>query len=190
MGKRGCKIPSSVPSERLAFATVRRREVSLDEVPNFGDTEAPLRVLMLDGLTDASNVGTLLRIGVAFGVSAVVCSEDCCDPFHGKAIRASLGHVFHVPIVRGDLRCMVEKMRAKAVLPMAAVVQDAKFLDEVKEIPRRWALVLGSEHFGVVLSVREACDLVKVRMAPGVDSLNVAASAGVLLHGCCLRECS
>merc|ERR1712050_368147 len=103
-----------------------------------------LRVLALDGLTDAGNVGALVRIAKAFGASAVLCSTDCCDPFHPKAIRASQGHVFNLPVLQRDLPAMLSELRDKwSVLTVSAIVQDgAQFLDEVKAVPRRWALVV------------------------------------------------
>merc|ERR1711972_345436 len=145
--------------------------------------ESPLRILALDGLTDAANVGALVRIAAAFGVVAVLCSSVCCDPFLPRAVRASGGYVFHVPILRGDLVAMLHELRANDVVVAAAIVQEgARFLDEVAHMPKRWALIVGSEHFGVSEVAREACDeLLKIRMAPGVDSLNVVVSAGVLL---------
>lgn len=95
-----------------------------------------------------------------------------------------------MPCYQGDLPEALHHLRAEGVLTLAAVVQEgAVYFDEVQELPRRWAMVLGSEHFGVETAVREACDkLVKIRMASGVNSLNVVISGGVLVHGCVERE--
>lgn len=182
----------------LAFAMAQRRPASealVDALPQLAEDldKQPVRLLALDGLTDASNVGALLRVAVGFRATAVLCSGDCCDPFHPKAIRASLGRAFHIPVIRGNLPAMLRELRERwSVLTAAAVIQEgARFLDEMKEVPQRWAIVVGSEHFGVSQAAREACGLLlKIRMAPNVDSLNVVVSAGVLLHGCVERETS
>jgi len=160
-------------------------------VPQELESGAPLRLLALDGLTDAANVGSLVRVAAAFGASAVLCSTECCNPFHPRAVRASAGYVFHIPIVQGDLPKMLLELGAKGVKCASAVVQDgARFLDDLgTEIPKRWTVVVGSEHFGISSAVREASGMhVKIRMAEGVDSLNVVTSAGVLLHGFIERE--
>eukprot|EP00927_Polykrikos_kofoidii_P072735 TRINITY_DN68824_c0_g1_i1.p1 TRINITY_DN68824_c0_g1~~TRINITY_DN68824_c0_g1_i1.p1 ORF type:complete len:380 (+),score=54.71 TRINITY_DN68824_c0_g1_i1:125-1141(+) len=181
--------------DNLAFATVRRKAdtSSVAQIVAVKDVSKPLRVLALDGLTDAANVGALMRVAIAFGVDMVLCSATCCDPFHARAVRASQGYVFCVPTFRGNLPDMMKVLRDHNVLTAAAVVQDgARFLDEIggsHSLPQRWAMVVGSEHFGVSKEVRHACELLlKVRMAEGVDSLNVVVSAGVLLHGCTERE--
>ncbi|OLQ14422.1 putative tRNA/rRNA methyltransferase YsgA [Symbiodinium microadriaticum] len=178
---------------KLAFALADRRRApaSLHAVlPGLAASSAPLRLIILDGLTDAANVGTLFKVAAAFGLSGVLCSPGCCDPFSARAVRVSGGQVFSMPCYQGDLPEALHHLRAEGVLTLAAVVQEgAVYFDEVQELPRRWAMVLGSEHFGVETAVREACDkLVKIRMASGVDSLNVVISGGVLVHGCVERE--
>eukprot|EP00931_Biecheleriopsis_adriatica_P109651 TRINITY_DN83903_c0_g1_i1.p1 TRINITY_DN83903_c0_g1~~TRINITY_DN83903_c0_g1_i1.p1 ORF type:complete len:295 (+),score=44.82 TRINITY_DN83903_c0_g1_i1:25-885(+) len=187
----GVCVPSS--RSKLAFALARRPAnfgSVTEAIPEIVDRSVPLRLVVLDGLTDASNVGAILRVSAAFGAAGVICSPDCCDPLNPRAVRISLGHVFHVPIFRGSLAPIMTELADAGIFTAAAVVQDgAKYLDNVNGLSPRWALVLGSEHFGVSNEVREVCDLhVKIRMAEGVDSFNVVTSAGVLLHGCVERE--
>jgi tRNA G18 (ribose-2'-O)-methylase SpoU len=57
-------------------------------------------VLFVDKVTDVSNLGSLIRSASAFGVCAVVLSRDSCDPYYRKSVRASMGHVFRVPVIR------------------------------------------------------------------------------------------
>ncbi|CAE7261288.1 ysgA [Symbiodinium natans] len=181
---------------QLAFALACRRDPPTlhAEFPGLtGSPAAPLRLVVLDGLTDAVNVGTLFTVAAAFGLSGVLCSRSCCDPFCARAVRTSGGLVFQLPCFQGSLPEALRHLRAGGVLTLAAVVQDgAVYFDEVHELPRRWALVLGSEHFGVDAAVREACDkLVKIRMASGVDSLNATQlrSGGHFGRGSCARMC-
>ncbi|CAJ1426224.1 unnamed protein product [Effrenium voratum] len=187
----GVSVPSKAAS--LCFARAARLPPSLPS----GDLR---RVVVLDGLTDATNVGSIataqgkskpnMRVARALGATALLLSRDCCDALAPLAVRASQGQIFHLPFFQGDLVPLLKELREEGVLTLAAVVQEgAKYLDEVKALPERWALVLGSEHFGVSLEVREVCcGMLKVRMAPGVDSFNVVTSAGVLIHGCVERE--
>eukprot|EP00435_Cladocopium_sp_Y103_P067465 s193_g30.t1 len=181
----GISVPRS-KSNNLAFALAGRPVDPYD----LARLEKPrTRVVALDGLTDASNVGTIVKVAAAFGATAILLSSDCCDALSPRSIRVSAGHVFHVPLIQGDLVAMLQELNDAEVLTMAAIVQEAKFLDEVPQLPPRWALVLGSEHHGVRPDVRSVCRRrLKVRMAEGVDSLNVMTSAGVLIHGCVERE--
>eukprot|EP00929_Paragymnodinium_shiwhaense_P001025 TRINITY_DN101245_c0_g1_i1.p1 TRINITY_DN101245_c0_g1~~TRINITY_DN101245_c0_g1_i1.p1 ORF type:complete len:373 (+),score=46.30 TRINITY_DN101245_c0_g1_i1:65-1120(+) len=179
----------------LAFAALVRQpttESLVDAVPASADPSQPLRVLALDGLTDADNVGKLMRVAFALRVGAVLCSAACCDPLHPRAVRASMGLALRLPVLRGDLVSMLAALRSTGVATVAAVVQDgARFMDEFPRgaLPKRWALVIGSEHFGVCDDVRRMCDiLMKMRMAPGVDSLNAVVAGGVMLYGCVERE--
>ncbi|CAJ1373743.1 unnamed protein product [Effrenium voratum] len=163
----GVSVPSKAAS--LCFARAARLPPSLPS----GDLR---RVVVLDGLTDATNVGSIARVARALGATALLLSRDCCDALAPLAVRASQGQIFHLPFFQGDLVPLLKELREEGVLTLAAVVQEgAKYLDEVKALPERWALVLGSEHFGVSLEVREVCcGMLKVRMAPGVDSFNAA----------------
>merc|ERR1712226_1191236 len=95
----------------------------LECIPAAANVDAPLRVLALDGLTDAANVGSQMRIAAAFGVTAVLCSAACCDPFHSKAVRTSAGQVFQVPVFRGDLPTALQELRTRGVVTAAAIVQ-------------------------------------------------------------------
>ncbi|CAJ1349059.1 unnamed protein product, partial [Effrenium voratum] len=99
------------------------------------------------------------RVARALGATALLLSRDCCDALAPLAVggRASQGQIFHLPFFQGDLVPLLKELREEGVLTLAAVVQGAKYLDEVKALPERWALVLGSEHFGVSLEVREVC---------------------------------
>lgn len=175
----------------LAFALARRRPASLKESLTLAwERDRSVRVLALDGLTDASNVGAMFCVAAAFGISAVLCSADCCDPFQARAIRVSRGYAFHVPVIRGPLAQMLHELRERGTMVLGAIVQPgARFLTEVDALAPHWALVVGSEHFGVSEEVRQACNmLIKIPMAAGVDSLNAVVSAGVLVHGCVERE--
>ena len=75
------------------------REGSLDTVPDRG----PSTLLLLDGVQDPGNVGTLLRTAWAFGCHAAVCLPGTVDPWNPKSVRASAGALFHMPVVRGKI---------------------------------------------------------------------------------------
>merc|ERR1719330_2134315 len=102
-----------VSCDQLAFAVALRRPTAGtlhgSLLPREEAGQA-LRVLALDGLTDAANVGAMMRVAAAFGLSAVLCSGECCDPFNAKSVRASHGYVFRTPVVRGPLAAMMHEL--------------------------------------------------------------------------------
>lgn len=141
------------------------------------------RVAVLEGIVDHTNVGAVFRSAAALGVDAVLVSPDCADPLYRRSVRVSMGTVFQVPWTRlepwpdglGALR------EAGFTVAALALADDAVALDElVADPPERLALVLGTEGDGLSRRAVAASDVVvRIPMAGGVDSLNVAAASAV-----------
>ncbi|MGE0709004.1 MAG: TrmH family RNA methyltransferase [Planctomycetota bacterium] len=147
---------------------------------------ARVRVAVAAGLADPSNVGALLRNARAFGVDLVLLDAAGADPLDPRALRAAMGNTFVLPVaVRRDLPAALAELRA--ALPELAVWaatlgDEARPLPEVSP-PPRLALLLGNEGAGLPAPLRAAADLeVTIPVAPGCDSLNVAAASAVLLY--------
>ncbi len=145
-------------------------------------------VLALESLTNHDNVGAIFRNAVAFGVAGVVLSADCCDPLYRKAIRVSMGGALRVPFARatGRFAEVVADLKAAGFTTVALTpggdVEARAMARRLAGSPRR-ALLLGAEGPGLTPDVMTAADLgVRIDMAPGVDSLNVATAAAIALH--------
>ncbi|MCZ6611490.1 MAG: RNA methyltransferase [Planctomycetota bacterium] len=145
----------------------------------------PLTVLLCENITNIDNIGLLFRNAAAFGVDAVVLSPRCHDPLYRKSLRVSIGHALTVPFVRcldwpGDLG----RLKARWNLTLIAAALDERAIDlRLVDRPERVGLVVGEEFHGLSPTTLDHCDhIVKVPMAPGVDSLNVAVAAAVCLH--------
>lgn len=141
-------------------------------------------VLVLDGVSDPGNVGTLLRTAAAFGASVV--SVGGADPFGPKAVRASAGACYRVPIHRIDDGATLAADLHGDGRPVLGLAADGP-LTLVEAVARRPAsgvvLVVGSEPHGLSAAVSAATDsLVRIPMAPGVESLNVAAAGAIAMH--------
>ncbi|MCL1870627.1 MAG: RNA methyltransferase [Promicromonosporaceae bacterium] len=141
------------------------------------------RVAVLEDIVDHTNVGAAFRSAAALGVDAVLVTPRCADPLYRRSVRVSMGTVFQVPWTRletwpGGLRELQESGFTVAAL---ALTDDAVSLDDlVADPPERLALVLGTEGHGMTDAAVAACDVVvKIPMAGGVDSLNVAAASAV-----------
>lgn len=141
------------------------------------------RVFVLEDIVDHTNVGAIFRSAAALSVDAVLVTPRCADPLYRRAIRVSMGTVFQVPWTRidpwpGGLAALRDLGFTTAALALAP---DAVGLDEVAaRAPDRVALVLGTEGDGLARRTLDGVDLViRIPMAGGVDSLNVAAAAAV-----------
>ena len=138
-------------------------------------------VVVLDGLQDPGNAGAILRAAEAFGATGVLFLKGAVGPYHPKTLRASAGSAFRVPLVAGIdaslARATIEQSRLDLY---AADPRGRKDLAGV-DLKRRFALVVGSEARGVSAKLRAgAIDLrIPVR---GVESLNAALSAGIILY--------
>ncbi len=141
------------------------------------------RVAVLEDLVDHTNVGAAFRSAAALGVDAVLVTPRCADPLYRRSVRVSMGTVFQVPWTRvdpwpGGVAVLREHGFVTASL---ALSEDAVTLDALAAAaPERLALVLGAEGDGLAASTLAASDVVvRIPMAGGVDSLNVAAAAAV-----------
>ncbi|HET9654375.1 MAG TPA: RNA methyltransferase [Kineosporiaceae bacterium] len=143
------------------------------------------RVVVLEDVVDHTNVGAIFRSAAGIGADAVLVSPRCADPLYRRAVRVSMGTVFQVDWARlepwpGGLDLLRENGFTVAAL---ALTPDAVALDAfAAHLPDRVALVLGTEGDGLTSRTLRHADLaVRIPMAGGVDSLNVAAAAAVAL---------
>jgi TrmH family RNA methyltransferase len=130
-------------------------------------------VIALDGVQDPGNVGAVVRLAAAFDANGVVLLPACADPFSPKAIRASAGAILTVPVVS----CSAEDLLASGWPIIAANARG-----EIADPPAQHAvLAFGSEGSGLSPALAKAARTVAVPMSPRIESLNVAASAAILL---------
>jgi TrmH family RNA methyltransferase len=139
-------------------------------------------VLVLDGVQDPGNVGALCRAALGLGASGVVGLPGTAELFGPKALRGSMGALFHLPA----LRCEAEAFLAWAAesdVELWLAATDGAPVRQVEAGGRRLALVLGNEGAGVRPELLErVAQRIAIPLAPGVESLNVAVAAGILLY--------
>ena len=139
------------------------------------------RYLILDGLQDPGNVGTILRTADAFGCGGVLLTNRCADPLNPKAVRATMGAIFRTPIWEIDAEAL-PALLARSHLTLAATA----LRDDTVSLPEadlsRSAVIIGSEGKGVSPALLAKCDAtVRIPMEPTCESLNAAAAAAVVL---------
>lgn len=147
-------------------------------------TTSPRLWVAAEGLTSAENLGALVRNCAAFRVQALVVGETCSSPWLRRAVRASMGAIFHLPTLEPP--CLVDALHALREVGVRCVAAhphtDAATVSRT-ELTGEVCLVFGSEGYGLSSPVLAACDAaVAVPMPPGVDSLNVASAAAVFLY--------
>jgi tRNA G18 (ribose-2'-O)-methylase SpoU len=143
-------------------------------------------IVILEGVTNADNVGGVFRNVAAFGADGVMLSPTCCDPLYRKAIRTSMGATVHVPFARiDDWPDGLADVRATgftivALSPRRPSTTLDEFLAAAR--PARVALLIGTEGAGLSDQALSAADLsVCIPISDAVDSLNLAVAAGVAL---------
>ena len=149
-------------------------------LPSFQTLEAYNRILVLDGVADPGNVGTLLRTALAFDWGGAYFLPGCCDPFNDKALRAAKGAQFKLPLAKGT----VEEMFAfgqKNHYQMAVADIQGMPASEVPQASKR-LLVLGNEARGPSQLLQAQGLKVTLPMPGPMESLNVAVAGGILLY--------
>ncbi|MBR2812289.1 MAG: RNA methyltransferase [Solobacterium sp.] len=144
------------------------------------DIKTGNRVILLDGVQDPGNLGTMIRTAVSFGFSGVILSPDCCDMYNEKTVRSTQGALFHLPIVRTDLHTAIAGLKEKGFRVIATRLEESQTMSEISG--EKLAFVFGNEGQGVSKAVQEASDgYLRIEM-DGFESLNVAVAAGIVMY--------
>lgn len=143
-------------------------------------TEGARRIVVIDGVVDTTNIGAIFRSAAALGIDAVLLTPNSCDPLNRRAVRVSMGSVFLVPWTWTDeslesLKRLGFKTAAMALSDDSVAIDDKALNNE-----ERLAIIMGTEGDGLPKeTIRKADYVVRIPMAHGVDSLNVAAAAAI-----------
>jgi 23S rRNA (guanosine2251-2'-O)-methyltransferase len=142
------------------------------------------RAFLLDGVTDPQNMGAILRSARAFSFDGVTIPADRSCPVTGSVFRASAGAAAHVPVVQvTNLSRTIERLQEAGFWIHAAESGGEGSELSAFRPAKRTAIVLGSEEKGIRRLAREKCDGgIRIGMAAGVDSLNVAVAAGIIAY--------
>jgi tRNA G18 (ribose-2'-O)-methylase SpoU len=153
-------------------------------------------VVAVEGVANADNIGGIFRNALAFGAGGVLLSPTSCDPLYRKATRVSTGATLRLPFTiagswPGDLLALKRAGYSILALTPDDSARDIEDALSMQPHDAKLALVFGNEGTGLTEeALLAADDCVRVTMAPGVDSLNVATAAGVALYACTRRRAS
>ena len=169
IGEREFKKLSELTTPQSAIAICHKPNVNLESA----NDDAKLTIA-LDRIQDPNNVGAILRTAAAAGVKNIIILEGTADPFSPKAIRASMGAIFHL-----DLITMSEEELINANFKLIAAHIEGINYREL-ELPKKSALILGNEGQGVSKKLLEVSTKVNIPIK-NVESLNVNAAAAILI---------
>jgi len=176
---------STVPSEtpQGVAALVRLRESKLDDLVERLHVGP---IMIVAGLQDPGNLGTLLRSAEAFGSGGVVLGEGTVSPFNSKVIRASAGSIFRLPFVlakaAGGNEDVLGKLRNQSVRLVATSSHKGTAIHEAR-LTGPWAMFIGNEGAGLPRNLMAQVDeLVAIPHSAQVESLNAGVAASILLY--------
>ncbi len=136
--------------------------------------------MVLDGLQDPGNAGTILRAAEAFGATGVAFLKGSVSPYNPKCLRASAGSIFRVPVAAGlDQQLFLAAAEQRKIALFALMPKGVTDVGEV-ELGAKCAIVVGSEGRGVSERLREKSTAIRIPTV-GVESLNAALAAGIAL---------
>lgn len=139
--------------------------------------------LILNGVQDPGNLGTMLRTAEAAGVSAVIMDRACADIFNPKVIRSTMGAIYRVPfVITEDLRATIEELKHQRVRMLAGHLKGKTYFENV-DYSGDVAVMIGNEGNGLSEEIAELADIkVKIPMEGRVESLNAAISAALFMY--------
>ena len=140
------------------------------------------RYILLDGLQDAGNIGTIIRSCDALGISGAVLSPDCADIYSPKVVRGAMGSLFRLPFAVTPLPCFIAGLQAEGYSVYAAVLdRNAQSIDDVR-FPKKCAVVIGNEGNGVSEAVIAAAGKSIYIPIENAESLNAAVAAAIFCN--------
>lgn len=161
------------PSNIMALCKMNEDEVKLGN-----------KVLLLDGVQDPGNLGTIIRSAAAFSVDTIVLSPTTVDLYNPKVVRSTQGMMFHIDIVTRDLKEVITELKEREIPIYGTKVE---YGEDVRTLPQKdrvkYALIMGNEGNGVEDNILDLCDkYLYIDMDPEVESLNVGVACGILLY--------
>ena len=170
-------VPSETPQGVAALVHIKTH--TLDQLIESASS-APL--LVVAGLQDPGNLGTILRSAEAFGAAGVVLGEGTVSLYNSKVVRASAGSVFRLAALKADLKAAIERLRTRGVRLVATSSHKGTSLPRA-DLNRQIAIFIGNEGAGLEKKlISEMDELIMIPHSPRVESLNAGIAASIILY--------
>lgn len=170
---------SDTQSPQGVLAVINKRKYSLQQAVGQGSNF----LVILDGIKDPGNLGTIIRTMDAAGGDGIVLINDCVDPYNPKSVRSTMGSILRVPIYRETNTDNIWRMLKGTGYHIAVSELSGTDVFEWQGGYDKIALVVGSESHGVSKeAAASAHSLIRIPMAGGAESLNASVAAGILIY--------
>ncbi len=165
---------STTESAPNILGVVKKPEYAIESFKTFK------KILLLDSIKDAGNLGTIIRTAAAFNVDGIILFGDCTDEFSPKTIRSAAGNIFKMPIIHASIGELIEFKKTHKIL---TTVVNSKNSTANLEAKTPSIIMFGSEAQGLCKELLSLSDIsYTIPMKKGVESLNLAISAGIILY--------
>lgn len=138
------------------------------------------RYLMLDKVSDPGNLGTIIRSASAFDIDTIILSEDCCDVYNEKTVRATEGAIFKVNIITEDLEEAINNLKKLNINIYRTDVNAGKDITEISK--DNFCVIMGNESNGVSEKIKNQVEKSVHIKTNNVESLNVAVATSIILY--------
>lgn len=184
----------SLPQEKVTIASeaVMKKLSASDSAPkvitiaiqrNFDmfDLKELDRLILIDGIADPGNLGTIIRSAVAFGFEGILLNGNCVDPYNPKVIRSAAGNFFKIPIAKVANAFVLKEFRNYMFIATDMHDKDA-YQPEEQPLEKKIILVLGSEAIGISREILNIPHENTRVLTHNVESLNVATAASIIMY--------
>ncbi len=140
------------------------------------------KILILDGVQDPGNLGTIIRSSVAFNIDTIVVSKDTVDVYNSKVLRATQGMVFNINIIERNIEILIKNLKENGYKVYGTKVNGGKSLKNVERC-EKFAIIMGNEGNGVKLNILDLCsEYIYIDMNNACESLNVGVATSIILY--------
>ena len=172
----------------IVTETVMRKLTNLKTLPNVvavvkkkKEENIKGNVILLDGVQDPGNVGTIIRSAVAFNIDTIVFGNGTVDVYNEKVLRASEGMVNNINIIKKDLVDVILELKVNGYEIIGTKVDGGNDIKNIKS--KKFALLVGNEGNGVSKELLDLCDVFAyIKMNDSCESLNVGVATSIIIH--------
>ena len=146
------------------------------------EKEIGKKIVILDGIQDPGNLGTIIRSSVAFNIDTIILGKDTVDLYNSKVLRATQGMLFNINIVERDLNNFIPTLKENGYKTYGTKVNGGKSLKNVEKC-EKFAIIMGNEGSGVKPNILDMCsDYIYIDMNENCESLNVGVATSIILY--------
>jgi TrmH family RNA methyltransferase len=169
---------SSTKSPRGIIAVIEKKHYKIEDL-----IKKTGFFIILENIQDPGNLGTIIRSADAFGVKAMFVSKESADIYSDKTVRATMGSLFHLPVIDNvDIREVLSYMKKEGVVVFSASLKGKNYLNDLK-IPSKSAFIIGNEANGIKQETEKLADvLFKIPMPGKAESLNAAVATSIIMY--------